>query len=394
MPKTLLNSSDFYVQRSLRAEIVENFKYFSVITITGPRQVGKTTLCRNAFPDYAYYNLEDVSVREQIVNDPKTFFAQSNKHIILDEIQVVPQLLSYIMVAVDNDSRWRFLLTGSCNLTLLNTISQSLCGRTAILTLLPLSLQEMSDYINTATTDEILFNGLYPAIFAHHIPPTKLYSNYYTTYIERDVRQITMIKNLTAFQTFIRLCAGRVGSECNMNSLVNEVGVSVMTIKEWISTLEASYIIFQLQPYYGNINKRLVKTPKLYFYDTGLLCFLLGIQSPEQLSTYPLRGGIFENLIVVEMLKRRFNRGHDNNLFFYRENKGREVDILSTDAQNIRLYEVKSARTFTSEFNKNLIAVSKVFGEKVLSSCVLYDGTEEIKTPYKGLYNFRHLPVE
>lgn len=380
-----------YIYRHLSAEILECQKYYQVITITGPRQVGKTTLCRNLFPDYAYYNLEDISLREEIERDPKNFFANAGKHVIIDEVQNVPSLLSYLMVYVDNDPEWRFVLTGSCNITLLNTISQSLCGRTAVLTLLPLSLEEIPEY-KSHTTDEILFNGFYPALFSKHIPAPKVFSNYYTTYVERDIRQLLKIKDLSAFQTFIRLCAGRVGAECNLSALSNEVGVSSVTLKEWLSILEASYIVYRLHPYYANINKRLVKTPKLYFYDTGLLCFLLGIQSPAQLSTHPLRGGIFENLIVMEMLKNRYNKGQESNLFFYRESRGTEIDIMAQEGINLRLYEVKSAKTSNADFYKNIRAIEHAFGDRILSSCVIYDGDVEVPALHEGLYNFRKLP--
>lgn len=380
-----------YIYRQLSEKILECQKYYQVITITGPRQVGKTTLCRNLFPNYAYYNLEDISLRAEIERDPKNFFAQTNKQVIIDEIQTLPSLLSYIMVYVDADPDWRFVLTGSCNISLLNTISQSLCGRTAILTLLPFSLEEVSDY-KSHNTDEILFNGFYPALFDKHIPANMVYANYYTTYIERDIRQLLKIKDLNAFQTFIRLCAGRVGTECNLLALSNEVGVSSVTLKEWLSILEASYIVFRLHPYYTNISKRLVKTPKLYFYDTGLLCYLLGLQSADQLTTHPLRGGVFENMVVLEMLKHRFNKGQDNNLFFYRENRGTEIDIVAQEGNNLRLYEVKSAKTSNPDFFKNIHSVETLFNERILSSCVVYDGDITNPALHCGLYNFRQLP--
>lgn len=381
-----------YIYRQLSSEILECQKYYRVITITGPRQVGKTTLCRNLFPDYTYFNLEDISLRQEIERDPKNFFAHSGKHVIIDEIQTLPSLLSYLMVYVDEDSDWKFILTGSCNITLLNSISQSLCGRTAVLTLLPLSLDELKDH-KQRPTNEILFNGFYPALFDKHIPAHKIYSNYYTTYVERDVRQLLKIKDLSAFQTFIRLCAGRVGSECNLLSLSNEVGVSSVTLKEWLSILEASYIVFRLHPYYTNINKRLAKTPKLYFYDTGLLCFLLGIQSPDQLDFHPLRGGIFENLVVLEMLKHRFNNGQENNLFFYRESRGTEIDIVAQENTSLHLYEVKSSKTSNPDFFKNINALEKNFGDKIASSCVVYDGDTTNQATHGGLFNFRDLEL-
>ncbi len=379
-----------YIERQLSTEILECQKYYQVITITGPRQVGKTTLCRNLFKDYTYYNLEDINLRAEIERDPKNFFAQSGKQVIIDEIQTLPALLSYIMVYVDSDPEWRFVLTGSCNISLLNSISQSLCGRTAVLTLLPLSLNEIEAH-KQDSTDTILFNGFYPALFDKHIPAPKVYANYYTTYVERDVRQLLKIKDLSAFQTFIRLCAGRVGAECNLSALSNEVGVSSVTLKEWLSILEASYILFRLHPYYTNISKRLVKTPKIYFYDTGLLCYLLGLRSAEQLTSHPLRGGVFENMVVLEILKQRYNHGQDNNLFFYRESRGTEIDIVAQEGNNLRLYEVKSARTSNPDFYKNIHTVEGLFGERVISSCVVYDGDISNPALHSGLCNFRQL---
>lgn len=223
-------------------------------------------------------------------------------------------------------------------------------------------------------------------------PASLLYRNYYNTYIERDVHQLINIKNMMAFQTFIRLCAGRVGSECNFSSLANEVGVSAPTINEWISILQSSYILWKLPPYYANINKRLVKSPKLYFYDTGLLCYLLGIEKAEQLQTHPLRGNIFENFVVTEFLKRRFNKGLDSNLFYYRENKGNEVDMLSINCDKMNICEIKSAQTFSATFNKGLKHLEGLFGEKIEKSFVVYDGKIESSSDIHGIYNFRNIP--
>ena len=293
-----------YIRRAITDAILEASQYYSVLTITGPRQVGKTTLCRNLFADYEYINLEHVATRNVIEQDVEAFFRTHSNKMIIDEVHHLPELLSYIQVLVDEGTSRKFVLTGSSNFSLLQQISQSLAGRTALFTLMPFSLLELSAE-SKQDTNELLFKGLYPTIFSKKMPAHMMYRDYYTTYVERDVHQLLRVKNMQAFQTFIRLCAGRVGSECNFSSLANEVGVSSPTINEWISILQASYILWKLPPFYANISKRLVKTPKLYFYDTGLLCYLLGIENAKQLQTHPLRGSIFENMVVVELLKSR-----------------------------------------------------------------------------------------
>ena len=380
-----------YLKRQISDAILEADKYYSVITITGPRQVGKTTLCKNLFPEYEYINLERVAQRNVIEQDIEAFFSKNKKKIIIDEVHHLPELLSYIQVIVDENPERKFVLTGSSNFKLLHNISQSLAGRTALFTLLPFSMEEVSSNISE-DTNQILFKGLYPDIFAKKTPASILYRNYYNTYIERDVHQLINIKNMMAFQTFIRLCAGRVGSECNFSSLANEVGVSAPTINEWICILQSSYILWKLPPYYANINKRLVKSPKLYFYDTGLLCYLLGIEKAEQLQTHPLRGNIFENFVVTEFLKRRFNKGLDSNLFYYRENKGNEVDMLSINGDKMNICEIKSAQTFSTTFNKGLKHLEGLFGEKIEKSFVVYDGKIESSSDIHGIYNFRNIP--
>lgn len=379
-----------YIRRAISEAILEASQYYSVLTITGPRQVGKTTLCRNLFADYEYINLEHVATRNVIAQDVEAFFRTHSNKMIIDEVHHLPELLSYVQVLVDEDTSRKFVLTGSSNFSLLQQISQSLAGRTALFTLLPFSLLELSAE-SKQDTNELLFKGLYPAIFAKKMPAHMMYRDYYTTYVERDVHQLLRVKNMQAFQTFIRLCAGRVGSECNFSSLANEVGVSSPTINEWISILQASYILWKLPPFYANISKRLVKTPKLYFYDTGLLCYLLGIENAKQLQTHPLRGSIFENMVVVELLKSRYNAGKDSNLFYYRENKGNEVDVIALEGEQMRLYEIKSSQTYTKDFMKGIRYVEGIFGEKIIQSCVVYDGETEVFASRHGIVNFRSL---
>lgn len=379
-----------YIYRSISKCILDAIQYYSVITITGPRQVGKTTLCKNLFPDYTYINLEHPAQRTIIEQDIEAFFANSNTHLIIDEVHHLPQMLSYIQVLVDENPDRKFILTGSSNFALLHQITQSLAGRTALFTLLPFAQSELSG-IKDLSTDQLLYQGFYPAIYTKNTPASMLYRDYYNTYVERDIHQLLKVKNLQAFQTFIRLCAGRVGSECNFSSLSNDVGVSVPTITEWVSILQASYIVWKLPPYFANINKRLVKTPKLYFYDTGLLCYLLGIENVQQLKTHPLRGSIFENMVLNEVLKSRFNQGKDNNLCFYRENKGFEVDLVSPQSNKLSIMEIKSAKTFTKDFMRGIKHLEDILGEDIVRSCVVYDGDLESPTLMRGIYNFRNI---
>lgn len=379
------------VNRIISKSIFNAFQYYPVIVITGARQVGKTTLCKHLFPHFQYVNLEDLSMREMIADDMKKFVNSVQEGIVIDEVHHLPELFSYIQVAVDNDRSKRFILTGSSNLAMMQHVSQSLAGRVAVFTLPPLSIFELQEHIQSFSTNELLFKGLYPAGYSLQIPSNLLYANYYNTYIERDVRQLINVKNLTLFQKFIRLCAGRAGSEGNMSALSNEVGVSVPTINEWLSILETSYIIFKLPPFYDNIGKRLIKTPKYYFYDTGILCFLLGIENPKQLDTHPLRGGIFENLIVAEFFKARLNEGKHPNFYFYRDSKGVEIDLIQLFGDEVHLHEIKSSQTFQSKFFDNINKISAILGDRVKSTSVIYDGDEMRESKRAGIYNWRCL---
>lgn len=377
--------------RTISKSIEKALPYYSVIVVTGSRQVGKTTLCKHLFPQFPYVNLEDVPTRELIADDIKKFINSVKEGIVIDEIHHLPELFSYIQVAVDENPAKKFILTGSSNFSLLQNITQSLAGRVALFTLTPFSMEEIAGLIEPMFTNAILFKGFYPAGYSLQTPPELLYANYYNTYIERDVRQLINVKNLSLFQKFIRLCAGRVGSECNQSALSNEVGVSSPTINEWLSILEASYIIFKLPPFYENLGKRLVKSPKYYFYDTGLLCFLLGIETPEQLETHPLRGGIFENMVVAEFVKKRLNEGKQPNCYFYRDSSGVEIDILQLFGNEVDMYEIKSSQTFTAKFFDSIEKVSKLFGERVKRSALIYDGANMSETEKKGIFNYKDL---
>ncbi len=385
------NSKNSILPRKLHNELERLSELYAVIVVTGPRQSGKTTLCKNQFSNYHYINLENISIREQIVTAPKAFLEQYQQGLIIDEAQYAPELFSYIQVIVDENEDARFILTGSSNFSLMEGITQSLAGRAAILTLLPLSLQELGELIHQNDTNALLFKGGYPAVWAKDIPAQDVSRNYYNTYIERDVRQLLNIKDILRFQTFIKLCAGRIATEFNASALSNEVGVSVPTIQEWLSVLEASYILFRLPPFFRNIGKRLVKAAKLYFYDTSLLCFLLGIENEQQLTTHPLRGAIFENIVVLEFYKNRYNQGKSTNLYFYRDKSQKEVDLIEEKGAKLYAYEIKSAKSFTRGFVSSLDYLRKVIGEDIVSTQVIYDGENDIYSPNNGVVNFRNI---
>ncbi|MDR3246527.1 MAG: ATP-binding protein, partial [Prevotellaceae bacterium] len=360
----------------------------------GPRQSGKTTLCKTLFPDYAFFNLEDTTVVKEIAVSPKSFLEEyAAKGMVIDEAQKYPELFPYIKLVADEQPDYRFVITGSSNFLMMERITESLAGRVALNTLLPLSLSELNEY-SDYDTDTLLFRGGYPAIWGDGMSPRDVIVNYYNTYIERDVRQITNLVNLSGFQRFIQLCAGRIGTEFNAVTLSNEVGVSVPTIQQWFSVLEASYVIFRLKPFYQNIGKRLIKAPKIYFYDTAVACFLLGIENAGQLKTHPLRGAIFENYVVLEFLKNRFNAGKTNNLFFYRDKSQHEIDIVQEFAYQYRAYEIKSATTFHSEFTRNLDYLKKILGDRLLSTKVIFDGETELNVTENGIINFRSVKNE
>ncbi|TJZ63298.1 ATP-binding protein [Sphingobacterium olei] len=383
-----------FLQRELKSEIQRLSSLYAVIVVTGPRQSGKTTLCRNHFSTYHYINLENPSTREQVLTAPKAFLEQHADGLIVDEAQHLPELFSYIQVIVDENEDSNFVLTGSSNFSLMQGITQSLAGRAAILTLLPLSLSELGIRVQEKGTDTILLNGGYPVVWTKGIPVQDVAQNYYNTYIERDIRQLLNVKDITRFQTFIKLCAGRIGTEFNASALSNELGVSVPTIQEWLSVLEASYVIFRLPPFFRNIGKRLVKSPKLYFYDTGLACFLLGIENEQQLATHPLRGAIFENMVVLEFFKNRYNQGKLPHLYFYRDKSQHEVDLIEEKGTKLYAYEVKSAKAFTKNFIKSLGYFRNVVGDDVVSTQVIYDGENDIYSSENGMVNFRNIKFE
>lgn len=390
-------NKDSLIFRSLSQTISDVFRYFPVVTLTGPRQAGKTTLCRRIFGQLPYANLEDTATLEEMQADPKGFLAKYPNGVMIDEAQRYDQIFSYLQVIVDEDRMTdatprKFIVTGSSNFALMQNITQSMAGRTAVLNLLPLSVEELMTYCPNATTSQLILRGGYPAVWSVDDRGRQaILSNYYTTYVERDLRQLINIKDLHSFHNFIRLCAGRIGSEFNASSLSVETGVSVPTIKSWLSILEASYIVFLLPPYYANIGKRLSKTPKLYFYDTGLASWLMGINTTEQLDIHPLRGALFENLVVNEAIKQKRNRGEQPQLYFYRDQRKHEVDLL-IEAQDgsLSAYEIKSGKTFRTDFFTQLTYLRNVLGDNLQSTQVLYDGDQENPRTTDGILNFRN----
>jgi uncharacterized protein len=366
---------------------------YPVVTITGPRQSGKTTLCRKVFPNKPYANLEAPDVRQFALDDPRGFLAQYPQGAVLDEIQRTPDLVSYLQPLVDEDQReGLFILTGSQQFEISQTINQSLAGRTALVKLLPFSIVEIQSSFPLPSIDRLLYHGFYPRLWDKKLDPTQALGDYYQTYIERDLRQLVTIKDLNLFQRFVQLCAGRVGQLLNISSLANDAGISHTTAANWISLLEASYIVFQLQPYYRNISKRLVKSPKLYFYDVGLATFLLGIENEKQVSRDPLRGNLFENMVIAETLKHRFNQGKRSNLFFFRDSKGHEVDLLLVEGSDFFPIEIKAGMTVTRDYFKGLIYFAKLFPDQLpRGSGLVYGGDQAQERSDVTVVPFSHL---
>ena len=388
-----MNDSEF-INRELATEIKKLFDFYAVITLTGPRQSGKTTLCRKLFPELPYVNLEDADTLLRIREDTKGFLANFPHGMIIDEAHHFPQLFSALQVIVDEDRfqgdpKRKFIVTGSSNFALLEKVSQSMAGRTAVLTLLPLSIQELHRAGKSLATDQLILNGGYPAVWLREPMRGRIFRDYTTTYIERDVRSILNVKDLMSFQNFIRLCAGRIGTEFNASALSVAIGVSVNTISSWLSVLAASYVVYLLPPYHANIGKRLTKTPKLYFYDTGLAAHLLGIENEQQLQTHPLRGALFENMVINEMLKEGFNRGEEERLYFYRDKTQREVDVLRTVGLEIEAFEIKAGKSYNPDYFKHLKFLQELLGPTVKRSAVIYDGDTLSRSRLNGVYNFR-----
>ncbi|TXH69644.1 MAG: ATP-binding protein [Thiothrix sp.] len=377
------------IERHLLPVLLKRATQYPVLTVTGPRQSGKTTLCRSAFAALPYANLERPDTREFARSDPQAFLAQFDaaEGVVIDEIQRVPELLSWIQVRVDEQPKMgRFILTGSHQFELSQHIAQSLAGRTTLLKLLPLSIAEVLPTLATYNVDEFLRNGGYPRIYEHQLDPAIVLGDYFETYVQRDLRELVQLRNIQLFEKFVRLCAGRVGQLLNASSLANDVGVSAQTVQEWLSLLEASYIIFRLPPWFNNISKRLIKSPKLYFYDVGLASWLIGVQRTEHLPTHPLRGNLFENLMVLEVLKNLHNAGLKPHLHFYRDSSGLEGDLLVENGIGLHLMEIKAAQTIASDAMRNLNKVSQILGEQALDKTLIYGGVEaQRRTDFEAL---------
>lgn len=380
------------IKREIETEFLKLLEEYPIVTIIGPRQAGKTTLARYLLPNYQYVNLESPQTRSLADEDPIAFFSQLQERVIIDEIQRVPKLLSYLQVIVDEKKiNGQFVITGSHQLQLKEAITQSLAGRTGVLTLLPLSLNELSSHgIEFEHFSDYIYSGFMPRVYDQNQRATQAYSNYYQSYVERDVRQLINLKNVSVFEKFIKLIAGRVGQIMDFSSLANDVGVDTKTIKHWISILEASFILFKLSPYFENFGKRVIKSPKYYFCEIGLLTFLLGIEKKEQIIRDPLVGSLFENLIVCEYLKMRLNEGKLPNLYFFRDSNGNEADLIISEGRELTLMEIKSSATYQKDFFQKLEKI-KGYDEKIKKIQVVYSGENIFLNENKKFVNFKDI---
>lgn len=384
------------IERDLTSALQLDAQKAPVIAILGPRQSGKTTLARSVFGQHKYISLEDLDMREFAIQDPRKFLADNhNEHgILLDEIQHVPGLLSYMQTQVDMDYRpGYFILTGSQNFLVSQAITQTLAGRISLHTLLPMSAHELirADLLPN-TIEETLFRGGYPIIYSRAYEPTKWYVDYIKTYLERDVRMITSVSDLSTFRRFMKLCAGRIGQIVNLTSLGNDCGITYNTAKSWLSLLEASYIIFQLQPHYQNFNKRVIKSPKLFFYDTGLACSLLDIENEKQLSSHYLRGGLFESFVIAELYKTFYNADKVPHLFFWRDHTGHEIDCIIEKGQYLYPLEVKAGATVNADFFKALTFWNELAQTNPEHGFVVYGGNENQSRSLANVVSWRAIP--
>ncbi len=385
------------IERLLQPRLLDLATRYPVLTLTGPRQSGKTTLSRMAFPKLPYVSLENPAQRDFAQEDPVAFFARYQDGAVIDEVQRVPQVFSYLQGLVDEDPRpGRFVLTGSQNLALVGGVTQSLAGRTTLTELLPLSLEEIRRFPDPpGDLDTLLWQGGYPRIYERHLPAHEWLADYVSTYVERDVRQLVQVGDLLLFQTFLRLCASRTGQILNLASLASDCGVSQPTARSWLSVLEASYIAFRLPPFFANIGKRLIKAPKLYFYDTGLAASLLNIENARQLETHPLRGALFETWVVAEIAKAHLHRGRRPRLSFYRDRNGLEIDLILEKGADLVLVEMKSGQTPSGEhfnaFERFAESLTTQPAPRIAGRIVVYGGGESQERSRGRLVSWRDL---
>ena len=380
-----------YIHRKIEETILEASKYFSVIAVSGPRQSGKSTLLTQLFPLYEKYSLKDLNILDYAKNDPIAFLNQTDEGMFIDEIQRCPQLLDYIQGIVDNNPKRHFALSGNSNFEVMKNLSESLAGRAGVFELLPMSIQEVTGKVDLDNLNQILYNGFYPSICTKKNIAKFFYPSYVRTYLEKDVRDLLQIKDQIRFTKFLKLCAARIGSLFNASELGAEVGVSSKTISHWISVLQASYLITILPPYYENIPKRLVKSPKLYFNDLGLACYLLDIETPQQLDRDKMRGAIFENMIVMEAIKHRYNMGLKGGVFFYRDSNQNEVDLLIKQEGELTAIEVKSSMTYSSSFEKTLTQIEGWIKTPISKKAIVYSGDFENTSGNINPINYRHI---
>lgn len=376
-----------FIPRTINHSLQQLRSKYPILAITGPRQSGKTTLLLKAFPDFEYVSLENPDLRERAESDPNSFLERYDHKVIFDEVQRVPQLFSYLQTKVDlKNEMGMYILSGSQNFLLLENITQSLAGRVALLKLLPFSFKELDEEnLLSKTWQEAVFKGFYPPIFDRQLQPSIFYPNYLETYIERDLRHLIAIKDLRIFRLFLKRLAAYAGQLLNLHALAADVGISSPTAKAWLSVLESSYIVFMLHPFYRNFKKRLIKSPKLYFYDTGLICHLLDMNDPIDVDRYFQRGSLFENLIIAELYKSVFHQGKRTSFYFWRDSNRNEVDLIWETAGKINLIEIKSGKTFNKNWIKNLTKLSNLLGDEVNQLQLIYGGDEA--------FNFQNVEI-
>lgn len=364
------------IRRDAEKELKALSREFRAVLITGPRQSGKTTLARKVFPDKPYLLLEEPDTRQFAIEDPRRFLSRLPEGAILDEVHKTPELLSYIQGIIDNsDKRGMFILTGSCNFRLMESVTQSLAGRLGQIELLPLSLNELADSGKLPETlEDMLFSGSYPEVYEHKLSPERWYNAYISTYLERDVKQLMNIKDSMTFQKFLGLCAANCSQMINTSRIGGDCGIHHNTVSSWLSILQTTYVAFLLPPHFKNFRKRIVKTPKIYFYDTGLVCRLLGIENADQLQLHPLRGPLFENFVISELLKMRYNQGKKSNLYFWRNNTGLEIDILIDKGEKLQPLEIKSGQTVASDWFQNINKWQQLAGRISENGILVYGG--------------------